>query len=164
MGNHSSNGGDRTVSGHESRHWHLDGDAEPVTCEGVVVDTESILRQFEHPTTFPEAAVRAAIADKAHSISDLLRVLSQVVSEPTQATQDQRYVAHFFAILLLAQFREPQACPLLVRFGRLPSDTLAYPESGQLLLFCQARPFHKAHLTDPCSGQPPIVQPRPSCS
>jgi hypothetical protein len=95
-----------------------------MTRRSVIMDIEGILGQFEHPTTFPETAVRAAIADKARSIPHLLRVLSQVVSDPTKANEDHQYVAYFFAIFLLAQFREPQAYPLLVRFGRLPSKTL----------------------------------------
>jgi hypothetical protein len=88
------------------------------------MDAETILQHFEHPTEFPEAAVRAAIADKEAVIPHLLTVLVQVVSGPDKALEDERYMAHLFAMFLLAQFREPRAYPLLVRLGRLPSRTL----------------------------------------
>ena len=85
---------------------------------------ESILRQFEYPTVFPEAAVRAAIANQDEMVPRLLSVLERVVSDPDKALEDEASMAHLFAMFLLAQFREPRAYPLLVRFGRLPSETV----------------------------------------
>ena len=88
------------------------------------MDTQSILRQLEYPTAFPEAAVRAAIANRDEMVPHLLFVLERVVSEPDKILEDGASMTHLFAMFLLAQSREPRAYPLLVRLGRLPSKTL----------------------------------------
>ena len=89
------------------------------------METAAILRQLERATgKFPRAAVEAAVARRDEVIPELLRILAETVDRARQLEAEGDYMAHLYAMFLLAQFRETRAYPLVVRFALLPSDLL----------------------------------------
>jgi hypothetical protein len=91
------------------------------------MEIEVIIEQFEwFDGKFEREAVEAAIARRNEIIPQLLRVLEEI-ADPVQAAEiDAKgvYMAHLYAMYLLAQFRETRAYPLMVRIALLPSDLL----------------------------------------
>ena len=55
---------------------------------------------------------------------ELLRILEETVDRAAQLDAEGDYMAHLYAMFLLAQFRETRAYPLVVRFASLPGDLL----------------------------------------
>jgi len=53
-----------------------------------------------------------------------LRILEETVDRAVQLDAEGDYMAHLYAMFLLAQFRETRAYPLVVRFASLPGDLL----------------------------------------
>jgi hypothetical protein len=87
------------------------------------METAEILHQFERFTgKFPRAAVKAAVARQEEVTPDLLRILEETVDRAAQIDAEGGYMAHLYAMFLLAQFRETRAYPLVVRFALLPED------------------------------------------
>ncbi|MCC6363348.1 MAG: DUF1186 domain-containing protein [Bryobacterales bacterium] len=87
--------------------------------------TAEILQQFErHTGRFPRAAVEAAVARRQELTPELLRILEDTVNRAAQLDAEDDYMAHLYAMFLLAQFRETRAYPLMVRFASLPGDLL----------------------------------------
>jgi hypothetical protein len=87
------------------------------------VEISEILRQFERNTgEFPRAAVEAAVAQRDEIVPELLRVLEHTVGHAAELEADHDYMAHLYAMFLLAQFRESRAYPLVLRFASLPGD------------------------------------------
>src|SRR5262245_23623071 len=84
-----------------------------------------ILHQFERATgTFARAAVEAAVAHREEITPDLLRILEDAIDRAAQLDADGDYMAHLYAMFLLAQFRESRAYPIAVRFASLTGDLL----------------------------------------
>ena len=89
------------------------------------METTTILEQLENRSLeLPRAALEEAGARKEEIVPELLRILEDTIERADELAPDGKYMAHFYAMYLLAQFREPRAYPLVARFGRLPSDTL----------------------------------------
>lgn len=89
------------------------------------METAAILRRLERATgKFPRAAVEAAIARREEITPELLRVVADTVDRAQELEADSGYMAHLYALFLLAQFRETRAYPLAVRFASLPGDVL----------------------------------------
>jgi hypothetical protein len=89
------------------------------------METAEILLQFERATgRFARAAVEAAVARREEVTPSLLRILEQTVDQAAQLDAEGDYMAHLYAMFLLAQFRETRAYPLVVRFASLPGDLL----------------------------------------
>ena len=89
------------------------------------METVEILRQLERATgKFPRAAVESAIAHREEVVPELLRILDDTVEHAAERGDDGGYMAHFYAMFLLAQFREARAYPLVVRFASLPGGDL----------------------------------------
>jgi Protein of unknown function (DUF1186)/SEC-C motif len=87
------------------------------------METAEILHQFERFTgKFPRAAVEAAVAGQEEVTPELLRILEETVDRAAQVDAEGGYMAHLYAMFLLAQFRETRAYPLVVRFALLPED------------------------------------------
>ena len=55
---------------------------------------------------------------------ELLGILEGTVDRAAQLDAEGDYMAHLYAMFLLAQFRETRAYPLVVRFASLPGDLL----------------------------------------
>ena len=89
------------------------------------METAEILQQFERATgRFARAAVEAAVARRDEVTPALLRILQQTTDRAAQLDAEGDYMAHLYAMFLLAQFREPRAYPLVIRFASLPGDLL----------------------------------------
>jgi len=89
------------------------------------METAEILHQFERATgKFARAAVEAAVERREEVTPELLRILEDTVHRAAQLDAEGDYMAHLYAMFLLAQFRETRAHPLVVRFASLPGDLL----------------------------------------
>jgi hypothetical protein len=89
------------------------------------METAEILYQFErHTGNFERAAVEAAVARREAVTPELLHILEDTVDRAAQLDAEGGYMAHLYAMFLLAQFRETRAYPLVVRFASLPGDLL----------------------------------------
>jgi hypothetical protein len=87
-----------------------------------------LIKTFEKNTgTFPREAVMEAISRQDEIVPELLNILDETLKRTEELAKDNdgsRYYAHFYAMFLLAQFREPRAYPLVVQFARLPERIL----------------------------------------
>ncbi len=89
------------------------------------MEITEILRRFERVAgRFPRAAVEEAVARREEIVPELLRILEETVDRAEQLSAEHGYMAHLYAMFLLAQFRETRAYPLIVRFASLPDDVL----------------------------------------
>lgn len=89
------------------------------------METAAILDQFERYTgKFARAAVEAAVERRDEVTPELLRTLEETVNRAAQLDAESDYMAHLYAMFLLAQFRETRAYPFVVRFASLPGDLL----------------------------------------
>lgn len=89
------------------------------------MEITEILHQFERATgRFARTAVEAAVARREEITPELLRVLEDTVDRAAELDAEGGYMAHLYAMFLLAQFRETRAYPLVVRFAWLPDDLL----------------------------------------
>src|SRR2546423_1346981 len=71
------------------------------------METAEILRQFERATgKFAQAAVEAAVARREEVAPQLLRILEETVDWAAEIDAEGDYMAHLYAMFLLAQFRE----------------------------------------------------------
>jgi Protein of unknown function (DUF1186) len=89
------------------------------------METTEILHQFErHTGKFALAAVEAAVQRREEVTPELVRTLEDAVNRAAQLEAEGNYMAHLYAMFLLAQFRETRAYPLVVRLASLPGDLL----------------------------------------
>jgi Protein of unknown function (DUF1186)/SEC-C motif len=89
------------------------------------METAEILLQFERATgELPRPAIEAAMEHREEITPELLRILADTIDRATQLQEDRDYMAHLYAMYLLAQFRETRAYPLILRFASLPGDLL----------------------------------------
>ena len=89
------------------------------------METQQILRELERATgRFPRAAVAAAIGRREEITPDLLRILHETTERAAELDAEGEYMAHLYAMFLLAQFREVRAYPLVVKFVSLPGELL----------------------------------------
>ncbi|MDZ4799713.1 MAG: DUF1186 domain-containing protein [Bryobacteraceae bacterium] len=89
------------------------------------MEIADILRSIEGVTgRFERAAVDAAVARREEITPELLRILEHTVDHAPQVDAEGDYMAHLYAMFLLAQFRETRAYPLIVRFASLPGNLL----------------------------------------
>ncbi|MBK5964349.1 hypothetical protein CCR95_09690 [Thiocystis minor] len=87
------------------------------------MDIETIKTQLEFYTqTFPEDALRAAIAQREAITPLLLASLQAVADSPDEVAGKPSLMLHLYAMYLLAQFREQAAYPLLVKFFSTPGE------------------------------------------
>jgi hypothetical protein len=99
---------------------------------------------------FPLEAVQAAIAQREEVTPALLGILEEV-SERGAAVGEE-YIAHIYAMFLLAQFREVRAYPLVVRIALLPAK-----EVDELLGDFITSGFGSV-LASVCGGDPLPIQ------
>jgi hypothetical protein len=85
---------------------------------------EEILNALSHKDNkFPREALEQATAQKEEITPHLLKILERVADDPGWAI-DQGDSAYLYALYLLAQFRETQAYPLIVRIASLPPEAV----------------------------------------
>jgi hypothetical protein len=84
---------------------------------------DEILKQLEFNTgEFPRQAVEAAMGYPGEIMPELLRILERAVANPEEIEREPNYLAHFYAMFLLAQFRETKAYPLVIQLCQLPGE------------------------------------------
>jgi hypothetical protein len=85
--------------------------------------TREILRELEFNTgVFPRRAVEGAIANRQQITPELLRILREARQNVKKLVDQEDYLAHIYAMYLLAQFRESRAYPLIVDFFSMPGE------------------------------------------
>lgn len=87
------------------------------------MDIKEIINQLEyHQGPFPRTAVKEAIASKEQITPILLNILEESTAHIEEFIENDTYMAHIYAMFLLAQFREKRAYPLIVNFFSTPGD------------------------------------------
>ena len=85
------------------------------------MDTQEILRRLEfNDGTFPRSALEDAIIHRDSIIPKLLEIIERASQKAEELVEKENYMAHIYAIFLLAQFREKRAYPLIVDFFSIP--------------------------------------------
>jgi tetratricopeptide (TPR) repeat protein len=89
------------------------------------MDVAEIIAELEYlGEAFPREAVAYAVANRDAVIPELLTVLEKYSDNVEELADDDEYMLHFYAMYLLAQFREQRAYPLIVRFFSGPGDAI----------------------------------------
>lgn len=84
---------------------------------------QEILKELEFYTgTFPRKAIQEAIASRERITPGLLRIIEEAKQNVQQLVHEETYMAHIYALYLLAQFREKRAYPLIVDFFSIPGE------------------------------------------
>ena len=87
------------------------------------MDIQEILQRLElSDGRFPREALTEAIAKGEQIIPDLLEIIKQAKEKSEELIEQPNYMAHIYAMFILAQFREKRAYPLIVDFFSLPGD------------------------------------------
>jgi hypothetical protein len=88
------------------------------------MEIEEILKELEYGRGyFPYEEVQEAIRRKDEIIPELIKILEYTEKNIHKIENDPDYVAHMFAMFLLAQFREKRAYPLVVKIFSHPGET-----------------------------------------
>ena len=83
---------------------------------------EEILTAFSHKDNkFPREALEQAVVQKDEITPHLLKIL-EIVADYPDLIIDQEDPSYYYALYLLAQFRETRAYPLVVRIASLSPD------------------------------------------
>jgi hypothetical protein len=89
------------------------------------MEAAEILQQFEWlGDEFPHEAVAAAVERREEITPALLGILQQALDRRIPRGNEREYMAHLFAMYLLAQFRETRAYPLVVAIAMMSGDDL----------------------------------------
>jgi len=87
------------------------------------IELPEILAETEHYRGyFPWEAIARATEERDRITPHLLQVLNNAAEHPESLTGDPDYMAHIYAMYLLAQFREQRAYPLIAEFFSHPGD------------------------------------------
>lgn len=87
------------------------------------METHKILQELELNTgTFPRQALREAIAQRERITPALLEILREATEDIDRVVSEASYMAHIYAMYLLAQFRETRAYPLIADFFSIPGE------------------------------------------
>ncbi len=87
------------------------------------MDIQEIISYLEyHDGSFPRKALKEAIANKEQITPILLNILEESTANIEKLLEQDDYMAHIYAMFLLAQFREKRAYPLIVNFFSTPGD------------------------------------------
>jgi hypothetical protein len=101
--------------------------------------TQDILTQLKAVhEQLPDETLTAAIADREQIIPELLQLIEQLIEQAKKDPEDlwdrPDYRAPFYAMYLLAQFREKQAYPLIIDFFSLSLDDEWFLEVTEAVL------------------------------
>jgi hypothetical protein len=84
---------------------------------------KEILRELEfNYGTFPRKAIEEAVANKERITPELLRIIEEASQNVQELVYQESYMAHIYAMYLLAQFQEERAYPLIVNFFSIPGE------------------------------------------
>lgn len=88
------------------------------------MEIKEILSELEYNMGyFPYEAVREAITQKENIVPELLKILENTEKSIREIEEQPNYMAHIYAMFLLAQFREKRAYPLIVDIFSHPGET-----------------------------------------
>jgi len=73
---------------------------------------------------FPRETLEKAISQKEEIIPELLEILEYTCQNAEKLAEENKYIAHIYALYLLAEFREHSAYPLIYRLLNKPSIVL----------------------------------------
>ena len=86
------------------------------------MNTQEILEELKYNTgVFPRRALQEAVASKEQITPALLKIIEDATLLP-EVLYDESYIAHIYAMYLLAQFGERRAYPLIVEFFSIPGE------------------------------------------
>ena len=86
--------------------------------------TEEILKAISHKDKkFPREALEQAVALKDEITPHLLKILERAADDPDEIISSEN-CSYYYALYLLAQFRETRAYPLIVRIASLRPETV----------------------------------------
>jgi len=86
------------------------------------MNTQEILEELKYNKgIFPRQALQEAVARKEEMTPSLLRIIEEAKLLP-EVLYGHSYIAHIYAMYLLAQFREKRAYPLIVEFFSIPGE------------------------------------------
>jgi len=89
------------------------------------MEIPEILHHLESSSDeFPRTAVGDAIAQQDQITPELLRILEDVATNPSDYADRQDYFGHIYAMYLLAKFRETRAYPIIIRIVSVPGETI----------------------------------------
>ena len=84
-----------------------------------------ILQQLERITGWlPKRALEAATAQREEITPALIEILEKTAADAEEVAGQEDYMAHLYALLLLGQFREKRAQPVVEKLLTLPDDVL----------------------------------------
>ncbi|MCP4538694.1 MAG: DUF1186 domain-containing protein [Chloroflexi bacterium] len=84
---------------------------------------EEILDKIEfYNKRFPRRALRDAMTRKESITPELLAIVQDAAENIDELAYEKNYMAHMYAMYLLAQFRERRAYPLIVEFFSIPGE------------------------------------------
>lgn len=85
------------------------------------MEVQEILKELEFSySVFPRKAIEEAIAKREQITPELLKILEHAEQNVQELVYQEDYMAHIFAMYLLAQFRERRAYPLIAKFFSIP--------------------------------------------
>jgi len=89
------------------------------------MNVAAILAQIEYfERKYPREAVAAAVSAQEEITPELLRILAETTDRAEKNLLPSNYIGHMYALYLLAEFRETQAYPLVLRMSALPAETV----------------------------------------
>lgn len=87
------------------------------------MNIEEIIERLKfYDGTFPRQALKEAMARREQITPVLLQILEEAAHNIEDVYEQEDYMAHIYAMFLLAQFREKRAYPLVVDFFSAPGD------------------------------------------
>ena len=87
------------------------------------MDIEAIIERLKfYDGTLPRQALEEAVARREQVTPVLLQILEEAAHNIEDVYEQEDYMAHIYAMFLLAQFREKRAYPLVVDFFSAPGD------------------------------------------
>ena len=89
------------------------------------MEVNEILDAIRHNKgRFAREATLAAIEKREEITPHLLRILEETIEQAHKLVEDPSYMAHMYALHLLAQFREGRAYPLVARLFSIPGKVV----------------------------------------
>lgn len=117
------------------------------------MEIKEILSDLEgYKKSFPNEAVTDAITQKEMITPELLRILEQAEKNIHQIETEPDYMAHIYAMFILAQFREKRAYPLIINLFSYPGKT-SFDIAGDFI--CEDLPRVLASV---CDGDSTLIK------
>jgi hypothetical protein len=89
------------------------------------MNIQQILNELEVNTgVFPRQALEEAMAKREQITPELLKILEYATQNVEELMEWVDYMAHIYAMFLLAHFRERRAYPLIVDFFSIPGEVV----------------------------------------